>query len=81
MKFTAKCLINFHYRSIIIKFTAIIRCAEYCHKVSASKKFVAIFNNLMGTTYKFDFMLFTKLFDDILAENIAYSSFIFSPTS
>lgn len=78
-KRTDKFLSNAHQCTIIVEFTTVVRCREDCHQLPLSKELVAVFDYLVCSADQVKVVLFQKLADHIIAEQVAHSPFAFSP--
>ena len=70
--------IYFHNYTHIIEIT-IIRCCENCHKFTSSKKFIAVFLNLMSSTNQIQIIFLIKVSHNNFSKSIRNSSIIFTP--
>lgn len=68
-------LVHTHDRSIVVEFTAIICRGENGNEFSTGKELVAVFLDLMPSSYQIYVELFDEVLDDILVEDVADSSF------
>jgi len=72
-----KCLVHTHDRSIVVEFTAIICRGENGDELSTGKELVAVFLNLVASSYQVYVKLFDEVLDHILVEDVANSTLTF----
>ena len=72
-----KGLVHTHDRSIVVEFTAIICRGENGNEFSTGKELVAVFLNLVPSSYQVYVKLFYEVLDHILVEDVANSTLTF----
>ena len=55
-----QCVINRHHGTCIVELTTIVRSAKKCYQLPLCKEFVPILNDLVGSTYQINIMLFVE---------------------
>jgi len=68
LKAAHESFINAHHSARVVKFTAVVWCAEESDKLAALEELIAIFYDLMRTTDEINIMLLVKLSNNLLAK-------------
>jgi hypothetical protein len=71
-------LVHLHDHSKIVKVT-IIGCSENCYKFSSRKEFIAVFLDLMSSTYEVDVVFLIEVLNYYFAKSVGDSSVILTP--
>lgn len=72
-------LVDAHHRTCIVKFTAVVGCAEQSHKLALGEKLVAVFYDLMSATDKVHVMLLQESGYHVWTECEADTSVVLTP--
>ena len=72
------CFVHTHHGTCIVKLSTIIGHGKQSDQLPLCKKFISIFNHLMGFTYKIQIMPMEKFYNHFCIK-CGHSSVIFTP--
>jgi len=78
---TQETFVYAHHSSGIVKFSAVVGCAEKCDELAFREEFVTILDNLMGTADQIHVVLLQETRDYIRAERERYTTIVLAPAS
>ena len=76
---THQSVIDWHQRSRIIKFSAVVWRAENSHELASAEEFISVFYHLMGPTYEVNVVFLEELLDNMLTKRVGHTSIVLSP--
>lgn len=73
-------VIDRHEGTRVVELATVVGGAKHRHKLTTTEELIAIFYHLMGSTDEIDVVFLEELLDDSLAECVANTSIVLSPT-
>jgi len=77
---TQQTLVDAHHGTCIVKFTAVVGCAEQCYELALREEFVTIFYNLMRTADEVHVVLLQEARHYIWTKGKADTSIVLAPS-